>query len=102
MILTRKKTIKLCIELWEWLAKTGQQRKEDWPGWEKYGEAKYDCWFCEYSTSKGQSLSCVKCPLGGGSFQCNELYYNDWKAAETPRTRKKYAKLFLEQIKTLK
>ncbi len=37
MKLTQKKALMISIELWEWLKESGLQ-KEDWPGWEKYGE----------------------------------------------------------------
>lgn len=115
MKLTRKKAIELCIELWEWLAETGK-RKEDWPERERY--QKYckpvgtsimsNCWFCEYDYQhpiKGDYSSCPACPLIKHSgFGCEEKgsYYLKWSNAKTLKTRKKYAKLFLEQIKTLR
>lgn len=99
MRLTRKKTIELCIELWEWCAKTGKH-KTDWPEWEKYEDADNSCWFCEYTNKWDRG--CKHCPLvkklgfGCGAEEC---FYGKWEDARTPRTRKKYAKLFLEQIK---
>lgn len=105
--LTRKKAIELCIELWEWCAETGEL-KGSWPGWEKYGEVRSDCWFCEYS--KQQCLKykiddfknyCRYCLFEKGNFGCLSTPYFNWEAAKTKKTRKKYAALFLAQIKTL-
>jgi len=97
MKLTRKKAIELCIELWTWLAKTGKY-KEDWPKWKEYGKKLHNCWFCAYKKM------CSLCPYYQKYGHCNsaDTYYNKWKDAKTSRTRKKYAKLFLAQIKTLK
>ena len=105
MRLSRKKAIALCIELWEWLAETGEEWKADWPGWKKYGNICWShCWFCEYSNRKLKNdtgVECRECPLSGKDFECDRLYYGEWKAAKTPHARKKYAKLFLEQIKSI-
>ena len=113
MRLTRKKQIiKLCIELWTWLAKTGKM-KSQWPEWEKYPFAKeYPyCWFCYFdnNTLAGRPRKggggCVFCPYYKKYGHCNsfktEPPFYKWNNVTTPRTRKKYAKLFLEQIKAL-
>lgn len=102
MRLTRKKAIELCIKLWTWCAKTGE-RKEEWPEWEKYDSICCDCWFCEYDEQKRKTVKCTKCIFPGKkSFRCEDMIsYQRWEQAKTPRTRKKYAKLFLAQIKTL-
>ena len=115
MKLTRKKAIELCILLWEWLAETGKE-KEDWPKWAKYknyvlpigSRVSQLCWFCEYSEQKkkaGKAI-CDSCPYYetyGACFDPDEVegYYKKWEDAKTPRTRKKYAKLFLGQLKAL-
>ncbi len=108
MKLTRNKAIELCIELWTWLAETGK-RKKDWPGWEKYGSAMSACWFCEYDDQmlalykrKGRH-ACGYCPLKtSGVGKCGDTFFEKWNVAGTPKDRKKYAKLFLEQIRKLK
>jgi len=111
MKLSRKKAIELCIELWEWLAKTGKT-KVKWPGWEKYDDViDSSCWFCHYNnhTVRGDRIrtsgTCTKCPYLKKFGHCNTeeppTYYGKWDNAQTPHTRKKYAKLFLEQIKKL-
>jgi hypothetical protein len=106
MRLTRAKSIELCTELWTWLAETGKE-KEDWPEWEKYVYIEACCWFCEYDTyrqlkNKIYRRACSSCPLGGEHNKCCRMYYGQWDIAQTPRTRKKYAKLFLGQIKALR
>lgn len=110
MRLTRKKAIELCIELWTWCMETGK-RKSEWPGWEKYGNAMSDCWLCEYDDQmleryeRKTRVSCGYCPfVTSGLGRCTDSpnYLDKWDAAKTPRTTKKYAKLLLEQIKTLR
>ncbi len=107
MRLTRKKAIELCIELWTWLAKTGK-RKGNWPKWDKYGDdIASNCWFCEYNDyrrkqNKTLIFDCRYCPLGGEEYQCLDLAYRKWENAQQTRTRKKYAKLFLGQIQSLR
>lgn len=109
MRLTRKKSIKLCISLWTWLALTGKD-KQDWPKWDEYMAIDYItnfCWFCHYTVLRNNGhIKCAICPYHKKYGHCNtnqpELtYYYKWCDAKTPRTRKKYAKLFLEQIRTL-
>ncbi|MCK5016912.1 MAG: hypothetical protein KAS32_07550 [Candidatus Peribacteraceae bacterium] len=115
MRLTRKKAIELCIELWEWCAKTGK-RKGGWPGWEKYDvaiEHHSYCWFCYYDNhtevggKRARGGECIFCPYRKKfGYHCNndgpQTLFNKWDDAKTPRTRKKYAKLFLNQIKDIK
>lgn len=98
MKLTRKKAIALCISLWTWLAKTGKQ-KEDWPEWpkvqKKYGYIMHYCFFCAYHTG------CMHCPYYQKYGHCRSNVFDRWYYAKNPRTRKKYAGLFLAQIQTL-
>jgi hypothetical protein len=107
MRLTRAKSIELCIKLWTWLAKTGK-RKEDWPEWEKYDYGIVnDCWFCEYDLQRTKANNktfdtCRYCPLGGVTTMCLDTAYGKWAFTRTPATRKKYAALFLQQIRDIK
>ena len=99
MRLTKKKALDISIELWEWLAEDGSRRKSDWPGWGKYGGMRADCPLCEY-TSRAEhrdqiSLCRYTCLLKG----CYSLSYGRWALAEIKSDRKKYAGLFLEQLK---
>ena len=106
MKLTRKKAIELCIEVWTWCTESGAL-KCDYPYSKKqlryvvrndYPES--HCWFCEYCLQHKDN-GCKGCPLGGEN-KCEDMAYEKWDKAKTPRTRKKYAKLFLAQIKELK
>lgn len=105
MRLTRKKAIELCIELWTWCMETGK-RKEKWPRWEEFSYIQNYCWFCEYDRRQKSyhgGDNCTHCPLTKiGISHCSESYYRDWRLAKIPQARKKYAKLFLEQIKKCK
>jgi len=111
MKLSRKKAIELCILLWTWLAKTGEVKRK-WPGWEKYDvaiEHHSYCWFCYYDNHteiggiRAKGGDCIYCPYRKEYGHCNSngTFYENWDKAKTSRTRKKYAKLFLEQIKSL-
>lgn len=99
MKLSRKKAIELCIELWEWLAKTGKQ-KRDWPRWgeieKKYGFISSHCFFCK------MTFGCEECPYYEKFGHCMDGIYGKWLMAESIEDNQKYAKLFLEQIKMLK
>lgn len=61
-------------ELWEWLAQTGCEEKDYWPGWKEQGgehpECENDCFACEYAKQKSGKLHsgvksgfCTKCPI---------------------------------------
>ena len=104
MRLTRKKAIELCIELWTWLAGTGEEKRK-WPGWEENDRADNECWFCEYDRQQGikhrKYTNCFYCPLKSIGEECGDSFYVKWENAKTSRTRKKYAKLFLNQIESI-
>lgn len=110
MRLSRKKIIELCIMVWTWCARTGKH-KSAWPDWDKYDFwVKSDCWFCHFdnNTTKGKDRilggHCDYCPYYEKYGHCDKTgtFYNLWDKAKTPKTRKKYAKLFLKQIKSIK
>jgi len=94
-MLTEKKAIELSVELWEWLTETGKD-KSSWPGWNQY-YAMHFCFLCEYTSDD----SCYACPYCRKFGHCNYGYYDKWGYALTVKTRKKYAGLFLEQLKQL-
>ena len=106
-MLTEKKAIERTIELWAWLAETGKD-KYAWPGWEQYS-ALHFCFLCEYSFAQIlliESLiwshnGCDACPYYQQFGFCGDDYYGKWCFARTVKTRKKYAGLFLEQLKQL-
>ena len=98
MRLTKKKAIEESIELWEWLAETGKE-KEDWPEWNEDENILNDCFFCEYSYRRSGALGCKYCPLGR---DCYDTAFGKWDKARTRPTKKKYARLFLAELKELK
>ena len=104
MKLTAKKAIELSIELWTWLGETGKEKWE-WPKWGckggEYPEVQSDCFLCEYDEQKQND--CVACPYCIKYGDCDDVGqpFIRWANAETKTTRKKYAKQFLEQLKTL-
>jgi hypothetical protein len=111
MRLSRKKAIELCIEAWTIHAETGCT-KDELP--EKHQEINNSCWFCEYgdrqekryASTNTKKSCCNYCPLWkifkpDGCYDKN-CYYLRWSRAKTSRTRKKYAGLFLAQIKELR
>ena len=104
MILTKKKAIEISIELWEWMAETGAEDKHMWEGWKKYGRMCAHCPLCEYVTRRDAAFrNCLSCPLASYSLKnCYLSAFADWTEAKTEVDRKKYAKLFLEQLRELK
>jgi len=107
MRLTKKKAIEISIELWTWLAETGKEKWE-WSGWKKYGHMLCNCALCEYDNRACERLGgewCSHCPYYKrfGDCQGEEEFtaYANWAEAETEEERKKYAALFLEQLKQL-
>ena len=95
MKLTKEQAIDLSIELWEWMAESGTEEKSEWPKWADYGVVQDYCFLCEYCGKKG----CDKpCPIDS----CHDTYYLDWLGARDENERKKFAKLFLKQLKELK
>ena len=103
MKLTRERAIDGSIELWEWLAETGK-RKEDWPRWEEFDGVDSHCFLCEYQEQEDPcGDNCDDCPLTTEETDgCYDTYYLNWCQAKSTRGRKKYAALFLEQLKELK
>ena len=98
------------IELWTWLAETGKEWKRDWHGWQdnggQYGRNRYSCFLCEFI---GGMRDCPLCPYCQKFGRCMDLRhlkphnpFEKWARARTPRTRKKYAKLVLAQVISLR
>ena len=111
MRLTLKKAIWISKELWTWLAETGKE-KHEWPGWGEYGKMGLDCPLCEYASEDRFKPTCEPCPYHQKYKRCTPLLpprnrkektlYWRWAGAKTPKTRKKYAALFLAQLEKLK
>ncbi len=99
--ITREEAITISIELWEELAETGgdADAKAKWPGWEKYGEMQLDCALCEYDRARDND--CTACPYAKQYGRCGHGHLGKWVKAGTRRTRQKYARLGVEQLKAL-
>lgn len=106
MALTREESIRITIELWTWVVKTGEDKWE-WPGWQKYGRMENNCPFCEYGQQQVnlgvEDETCDACPYFQkfGGCCAGDSPYERWCRAKTKKTSKKYATLFLEQLKQL-
>ncbi len=106
MKLTKKQAIDLSIELWECLAKTGNGSKASWPRWKEFGSIDADCFLCEYNGKKHDSYGvriCTRCPYYKNYGHCweRESPFMMW-GGDDKKANKKYAALFLEQLKELK
>lgn len=100
MKLTKKKALDITIELWEWMAETGSDYKGDWHGWEKYWVMANNCALCEcYAIQRSEDGGCGECPIQNCE---DDFAYGKWDGAKTKPTRKKYAGLFLEQLKEIR
>lgn len=83
--MTKRESLEICIELWEWLSEKDYRSKEDWPGWDKYGDMDNDCPVCEYANGQRQR-GCFTCPVEwvrgyyGNGTQCvsPESLYAKW------------------------
>ena len=90
--ISKKTALKRCMELWDWLAKNPLCTKQEWPGWNGYGEAALWCWACEYG--RKYALACASCILINlWPRECMHPSspYVKWNDATDPLDRKKYA-----------
>lgn len=120
MELTKEKAIDISIELWTWLAETGEAKKSAWPGWGKYNKIINNCPLCEYSVQsweRGHRMDsdmdgehCREfCPLRGKSktdfvgYMCEAegTNYRKWCKVGIGLNKKRYASKFLEELKAL-
>ena len=56
--MTKKETIRLHRELWNWLADNPAASKIDWPGWKTYNAVEH-CFLCEYAERHMESGCCL-------------------------------------------
>lgn len=108
-------TKKIAIELWTWLAETGNRNKSYWPRWEKYGVMTNDCPLCEFAYMRGEDdykTMCNACPLQGkwgrGSSKYYECEYAEgspfavWRKANDVTIRKEAAWSMVSLLRTIK
>lgn len=105
MRLTKRHAVNISIELWEWLAETGNIKCE-WPDWAKYGYMQSHCPLCEYDarySKKHHIITCLTCPyyLKFGSCSLYDTPFSAWVNVGTFESRKIYAEIFLAQLKQL-
>ncbi len=69
MKLTKRKTLKLTIEMWDWLSTFPDEWKADWPGWVEKGIDRNfingECFLCEYSLQQSGDSTCERCLFRG-------------------------------------
>jgi hypothetical protein len=109
--LTAEKALRLTIDLWEWIAKTGKL-KESWPRWQTYKDVMNKCFLCEYDSLEGQRQigeayieegDCRFCPLFlTFKKMCTALGYDKYRQAQTREIRQWAAGLFLQNLKKVK
>jgi len=94
---TRRHAIKIyvalmrCWEMWDELYKTGGNDKSDTTSYQRY---RTGCWACALCVSCNK---CMMIELWPGSCICGKTgYFGKWENAETPKTRRKYAKIIAE------
>ena len=78
MKLTKKKTLEIAIELWEWIVDNPGSFKHEWPGWKKYGRMGSSCPFCEYDRAHRLKAKC-NCPLENKDDGCLDTAYGRWR-----------------------
>ena len=102
MKLTRKKTIALHREHWDWIYRHPTKEKEDWPRFKHNGgdipRPLNDCFLCEYVLDELNRISCSLCPIewGNGKKCFNKgTAFDEWSLATTStwQESKKWAKI---------
>lgn len=99
---TKKKALRVCVKLWDWMAKTGSYNKSEWPGWAKYGKMQNNCPCCQIAYTH---KNCRGCPMKklwpGGDCSCENPSspYQKWKVAgycKSVQMMKTYAKIIAD------
>jgi hypothetical protein len=89
--LTQIEALRICRELWIWMARTGAAHKSSWPGWGKYGLMDADCPCCEYRTTHGARHCWHDCLIRWGNGGCWGGEYGDWGYAMSSLMRSEAA-----------
>jgi hypothetical protein len=98
---SRRKTLFLCLELWEWLRDNPKKNKYDWPGWKKYKNVKAACFACEYRDYHKKAYCSSTCIIPWESNGCCSEggSYLKWLCTYNNKQRSKYASQVVELIK---
>jgi hypothetical protein len=102
----------LTIKLWEWIAETGSNRKQAWPGWAKFPYTfTFYCPLCQYAEAKDKQDCLERCPWARSKGQrCIDspngptTNYSAWVGADQsdPAVRSAYARSFLAELKEIR
>ena len=105
-ILTRKRAIELCLEMWRWLEDNPEKDKKDWllnNGYTLF-EVDCNCFICEY-VEQIKYGDCFKCPLKflwRNHCMSLESPYRKWSDAfYNTEDRIKYAKQIADYCESL-
>ena len=104
MELTKKKAIELTLKMWRDLAETGETKDEWFARHPEYEEIYLGCFLCEYGKQFKPDSICDHCPYAQKFIGClnkADTPFFKWGRAATPKTRKKYAALFVKQLEEL-
>jgi len=85
--------------LWLWLAKTGSEYKNNWPGWEKIEHQDYVCFLCnKYHANRNFKEDTCKCPIKWSKIKdsrtpcCNyDSPFYQWEDEQDITKRRKLA-----------
>ena len=87
-VTTKEGALRICRELWLWLAENPDCFKQDWPKWKEYGHFHAQCPCCEYVKREHANpvdvyLRCSACPLiwEGGECQSDNSPFEAWKSS---------------------
>ena len=101
MKLTKKKAIELTLKMWRDLAETGETKGDWFREHDEYEGIFAGCFLCAYVIQKRKG--CWVCSFHEKFGWCDDpnTPYNEWNNGRTPKTRKKYAALFVRQLEQL-
>jgi len=107
MKLTKKRTIELHKELWDWLSKHPNAEKYQWPKWKNFPYISHDCFLCAYAREQQLNTNsfaskCYFCIAKDGwgydalCNHCEDVYsiFTLWKRSDHfPKLKREFAKL---------
>ncbi len=108
-VYTEAEALQITHDLWSWLAETGREWKDEWPGWKgrKRWAGDTNCALCTFSekTADAATLNsrggrCRICPWWRVYRNCGNVRspYSQWNEAEADATRKRNAGIIRDRI----
>ena len=99
--INRKIAVRLCAEMWEWLAKNPGNSKAAWPQWsnleKKYGEITHYCFACHLCEQ--QCRECFMIELWPNSCNVHDSVYEKWLQSDVTIGQKKYATIIAKHAR---